>query len=361
MSTINQGTINNAAAGDKEAMRVLLNAFAAQFLAGAQAGGPSLLEPTSGGKTLTPTTAAPPAPPFTVSGKNGVFSFAITPQKAPFRSTLYFEITYSEASNFGNASGLPLTPSTNFTFPLPGAVLYFRIRATYDGSNFSAYRPSAGNPAVSAGLQSSAATSNATALNITNYALVDAVPVGGTQNVRVYGAAGPQTMWPAVKGETETILPSATIINSVLGSKPFVAWDPDSEQFVVRDTLPQVFADNLVPVGQVGTPEGGVVTEPTITANVVGGGITSYTVTSPGANLSAPVTLVITDATGSGAVPGPQTIVAGQLTAVAPGVAGTLYTAPTVGVSGGRAPAQAGGGTIVGSNGGRLTAIPGTP
>lgn len=360
MSTINQGTINNAARGN-EALRVLLNAFADQMGAIAQAGGPSLLEPTSGGKTLTPTTSTPPAPPFTVTGKNGVFSFAITPQKAPFRSTVYFEVSYSESSNFGNASALPLTPSASFQFPLPGAVLYFRIRSTYDGTNFSAYRPSAGNPAVSAGLQSSAATSNATALNITNYALCDAVPVGGTQNVRVYGAAGPGTMWPAVKGEAETILPSATIINSTLGSKPFVAWDPETEQFVVRNTLPQVFADHLVPVGQVGTPEGGVVTEPTITANLTMGAITSYTVVTPGANLSAPATLTITDATGSGAIPGPQTIVAGQLIAVAPGVPGSLYTAPTVTATGGRAPGLPGGGTITGNNGGRLTALSGNP
>lgn len=354
MSSLNRGTILQAAQGNKEAMRQVLTAMYEQFGAIAQAGGPALLEPTSGGAALAQTVQTPPVPTLVVTGANGIFNIAITPASAPFGQTQFYEVSYSTTSNFGNATALPLTPGTNFTFAGPGHTFYWRIRATYNKSNFSAYQPSQGNPAIAAGLQSSAATSNATALNITNYAVVDAVPNGlGSQNVRVYGTAGPGTMFPAVKGPVETILPSATIINSPLGSQPFVAYDPESGQYVTRDTLPQVFADNLVPIGQVGTPEGGAVTEPTITATVVGGVVTGYVVVTGGANLSADVTLTITDATGSGAVPGPQTIVGGVLTAVAPGIGGSLYTAPTVAATGGRSPAQPGGGGISGQNPGR--------
>jgi hypothetical protein len=358
MSSLNRGTILQAAQGNKEAMRQVLTAMYEQFGAIAQAGGPALLEPTSGGAALAQTVQTPPVPTLAVTAANGVFNISITPASSPFGQTQYFEVSYSATSNFGSPTALPLTPATNFTFAGPGATYFWRIRATYNKANFSAYQPSTGNPGVSAGLQSSAATSNATALNITNYATVDAVPNGlGSQNVRVYGTAGPGTMWPAVKGSTETILPSATIINSPLNSKPFVAYDADSGQFVLRNTLPQVFADNLIPVGQVGTPEGGAVTEPTITANLTMGTITSYTVNTPGANISAPVTLTITDATGSGAVPGAQSIVGGQLISVAPGIPGSLYTAPTVVATGGRAPAQPGGGGIQGQNPGRYIPV----
>ena len=355
MSSINPGTIDNAvktlAAGNVEAMRQLLTTMASQMVVPGQ---PALLEPTSGATAQKPVNAVPPQASLSVTGANGIHSGAITPASQTVSPTVYYEVSYSVSSNFANPTSLPLTTATSFTSPQPGTTLYWRIRSSYDQAHFNAYQPANGNAAVSAGLQSSAATSNATALNITNYATVDAVANGlGSQNVRVYGTAGPGTMFATVKGTVETIQPSAIIINSPLGSQPYVAYDQDSGQYVTRATLPQVFADNLIPIGQVGTPEGGSVTEPTVTASLTAGGITSYTVTSGGANLTANVTLTITDATGHGAVAGPQTIVNGVLTAVAPGLPGTLYTAPTVTATGGRVAASPGGGGVAGNNPGR--------
>lgn len=78
-------------------------------------------------------------------------------------------------------------------------------------------------------------------------------------------------------------------------------------------------------------------TLPSITANVAGGAITSYTVVSGGANATQDYSFTITDSTGTGATTGAQTFnSSGALTALAAGTAtGSGYTSPTVTVSGG--------------------------
>lgn len=352
MSSINPGTILNAAKGDPEAMRIVLNAMAAQLNALAQGTGVQLLEPTSGGRPQTPVIATPSAATLAVTGANGAYNISITPAQTTIAAALYFEVSYSAASNFGNATTLPLTPSTSFTFNAPGTTLYWRVRATYDKVHFGPYSPtSGGNPAVAASLQSSAATMPAVVLNQTNYCTVDSVPAGAGQNIRVYGQAGPQTQWIGVKGGVETIFPSATIINQSPGTKPFVGFD--GEQFLVKSTLPQVFGDHVTPVGQVGVPPGGSVILPTIVAVTDGSGVTGFNVTSGGLNIGAPLNLTI-GGPGTGAIAGTQTITGGALISVAPGAPGFGYvTAPPVTPSGGAATGSIGGGGATGSNPGR--------
>lgn len=356
MPQLTRGQVIAATKGNIQLQQMSLAMYDQLQVLGEAAGIPTL-HPVN--NSQQPASAVPSTGGLSVTGANGSFAIAATNPTQAVNKTLYIEYSYSSQSNFASgATALPVSTATALNYSAPGVSAFWRARWSYDQRNWSNYAYVSG--IVSSGLQSSAATSNATALNITNYAQVDAVPNGlGSQNVRVYGASGPGTGFPTVKGVSEAILPPATIINSTLGSKPYVAYDPDTESYVVRSTLPQVFADNLIPIGQVGAPEGGSVVLPVITANLGGGGIASYTVVSGGSDLSAAVDLDITDPTGSGAVPGPQTIVGGVLTAVGDGLPGALYTAPVVGVSGGRAPAQPGGGTVTGNNGGRLTAIQG--
>ena len=363
MSSINSGTIDNAVktmvAGNPEAMRQLLTTMMSQMVIPGQ---PSLLEPTSGASAQKPVNAVPPQASLSVTGANGSYTGAITPAVQTVSPTVWYDVSYSASSNFANATSLPLTTATSFTSSQPGATLYWRVRSSYDQAHFNAYRPAGGNAAVSAGLQSSAATSNATALNITNYATLNAVPNGlGSSNVRVYGSAGPQTMFAAVKGMTETILPSATIINQELSTRPFVAYD--GEQYVVRSTLPQIFADGLIPIGQVGVPTGGSVTLPTYTAVVSGGGVAAPTIVTAGANLSTPPTMTVVDSSGAGKGAILQAVInAGTQTGTVVVNAGNgLYGAgtTTVTASGGSG-GQPGGGSITGNNGGRLTAIQGS-
>jgi hypothetical protein len=77
-----------------------------------------------------------------------------------------------------------------------------------------------------------------------------------------------------------------------------------------------------------------VPTVPVITANVVGGAITSYTVSSGGANATIGYNISITDPTGTGASVGAQTFdSSGALTALSTGFVGSGYTGPTVTVT----------------------------
>jgi hypothetical protein len=355
VSSINQGTINNAARGDKEAMRVLLNAFSYQLEALAQGTGVQLLEPTSGGKQQTPVVGVPPQATLAVTGENGVFSISITPPAQTIAATLYHEVSYATSPSFAaGATTLPLTPATSFTLAIPGTTYYWRVRSTYNRKNFNAYRLASTVP-VASGLQSSSAVSNNVALNQSNYAYVDSVDAGTSANVRVYGSGGPGSAWVGMKGTQQTRYPSATIINVPYLSEWFVAWD--GSQYRLLPNLPGVFPDEWVLVGKVSVVGSGTVVQPTITANVTGGGITSFTVTSPGNGLSDPVTITITDPTGSGATAGAQHISGGHLISVDPGLPGSGYTAPVVTTSGGTFGGEGGGGTALGGNGGRLTAV----
>lgn len=354
MSRLNPGTINNAAKGN-EALRVVLDAIREQFVAMAQGTGVQLLEPTSGGRQQTPMVGTPPQATLAVTGANGVFSILITPPTQTVAATLYHEVSYATSPSFAaGVTTLPLTPSTGFTLPIPQATYYWRVRSTYDRKNFNAYRLAATVP-VASGLQSSSAVSSNVALNQSNYAYVDSVDAGASANIRVYGSGGPGTAWVGMKGTQQTRYPSATIINVPYLSDLFVAWD--GSQYRLFPNLPGVFPDDWVLVGKVSVVGSGTVVQPTITANLTGGGITSYTVTSPGNGLSDPVTIAITDPTGSGATAGAQHISGGHLISVDPGLPGSGYTAPVVTTSGGTFAGAGGGGTAQGGNGGRLTAV----
>lgn len=356
MSSINRGTIANAARGNPEALRVVLNAMADQFEALSKGTGVQILEPTSGGQPQTPVTAVPAQATLQVSGANGAFTLSITNPNQTVPSTIYHEVSYSTSPTFAGAKTLPLTASTHFTVNDPGMSFFWRIRSTTDQSHFNAYSPAQGGAAVGAGLQSSAASENAIPLNQSNYGIIDSVDNGaGSANVRVFGTSGPGNMYPSIKGSEERILPSATIVNVPFGSKQIVAFD--GSQYVVRSTLPQVFADKLIPVGSVSVVGGGAVTLPTVALVVDSHGhVIAWNVLTQGNGLTAPVTLAIVTLTGSGATPGAQTIVAGKLISIAPGNPGDLYAVPpdTVTVSGGTAATGVGGGQVIGGNNGRF-------
>lgn len=361
MSSINPGTIDNAARGDAESMRVVLNALSAQIVALAQGTGVQLLEPTSGGRAQTPVTPLPPQATLNMNGANGAFNAAITNPAQTIQGTLYHELSYSLTSNFDNAVALPLSPATSVTLAMPGARMHWRIRSTYDQAHFNAYRTAQGNPAVDAGLQTSAATENNVPLNQSNYATIDSQDNGaGSANVRVYGQSGPGFSYPAVKGAAETILPSATIINVPFGSNPVVAFD--GARYAVRSTLPQVFADGMTPTGTVSVVGAGGVVLPTVQLVLDGSGhVIAWNVLTQGNGLTAPVTLMINTSTGSDATPGAQTISGGKLISIAPGNPGDLYDpADTVTVGGGVSAGASGGGRAIGGNGGRFVYNDGT-
>jgi hypothetical protein len=323
--------------------------------------GSNFIEPTN--SPQEPSSAPPPLASLMVSGANGIFTVAITNPTQSINKTLYHELSYSTIASFVGGSGvttLPVSTSTHQTVAQPNLTVFWRLRSSYDQSNWNAYQTQPG--AVASGLQSSAASSDATVLNQTNYATVDsASSVDGTSAViRVYGKSGLNTQYPSVKGGVDTILPSATIINVPFSVEQVVGFQ--GADYVARGTLPEVLTDGVTPIGAVSVVGSGDLVLPVVTVTVNGtGNVTAWNVVSGGNALSDPVSLVIADV-GTGATPGAQTITGGILISIANGSAGTGYTPGTrpVTVTGGRFGGSTGGGQNIGGNGGRLVVNDGT-
>ncbi len=322
-----------------------------------QATGTNFLNPVNNSQSGA--SAPPPQASLSVVGSNGAFSGSITNPSQSINKTLWHEVSYSTSSSFSSGvTTLPLTTATNFQVSAPGQNVYFRLRSSYDKKNWNSYTFQSGS--VAAGLQSSAATEPNVPLNQTNYANVDSKAAGSSANVRVYGTAGPGTMYPSVKGSQESILPSATVIGVPFNTNPVVAYD--GQNYQVRSTLPEVFADHLTPVGTVSVVGSGTVTLPTVSLVLgTGGAVIGWNVTSQGNGLTGPVTLSINTTGGSGATPGVQTIQNGKLISIAPGNPGAGYSSgDTVNVSGGVFSGATGGGRSIGGNGGRFVYNDGT-
>ena len=343
----------SASAGNKEDFLTWMTEVHGQLQMLNAATGNNFLAPTN--SPQQPSSPPPGAAQMTVTGANGAYVLSLANAKQSVSAVVYHEVSYSTLKSFTqDVTTLEPSSATNVTVPAPGANLFFRVRSSFDKANWNSHRLAATEP-VAAGLQTSQATAPAVVLNQSNYSTVDAVAAGTTADIRVYGPAGPRTMWPGVKGTAQTVYPSATIVNATLGQSAIVGFQDG--HFMAAKDLPEVFADDVVPVGKVGAPGSTAITLPTVTAEVTGDGVTGFTVTGGGANLSAPVTLTI-GGPGTGATAGAQTITGGVLTAVAAGAAGAGYTAvPTVTASGGVTAGTPGGGTAIGGNGGRLTNV----
>jgi hypothetical protein len=341
-------------------LRTLLLGFYKQVGAHNEALGIDWIEPVN--STQKAASAPPPAAALAVTGANGAFAISITNPAQSINKTIYHELSYSPSSNFSTGVvALPIQTSTGVTVPAPGLNVHWRIRSSFDQNNWNSYQILPGP--INSGLQSSAASEGATVLNQTNYANVDSASnVADTSaNVRIYGKAGLNTQFPAVKGGLESILPSATIINVSFATSQVVGFD--GTEYQVRGTLPEVLSDEIVPIGAVSVVGSGARVLPVVTVTVgSGGGVTSWNVVSGGNDISDPVTLTPPVQVGAGASPGAQTITTGVLVAIAngaPGVGGAPGTYPVT-VSGGIAAGSVGGGQNIGGNGGRLVVNDGT-
>lgn len=301
--------------------------------------------------------AAPPPATLTVTGANGAFTVTITNPQQTSPTPLWHEVSYSPIANFtSDVTTLPATQSTSLTVNAPGVTAYFRLRSSTNQKVWNNYAVQ-GTP-TDAGLVSSNATSEGGAFNQTNLGTVTSAASGSTANVSVQGSSGALSGMVRLKGQTQQVLPSATVIGVTPGSNLFVGYD--GSRYQMKPTLAAVLADNLVPVGKVSVVETGVPTLPVIVPIVSGGGVVGYNVTNQGNGITGPLDLVVNDPgeSGAGATTGAQTIQNGKLISVAPGNAGANYGANTVvAVSGGVNPGTPGGGTAAGGNGGRMTDV----
>lgn len=322
-----------------------------------QAALPGGIWPTPGGSKAV-NAASPSNVVFSVTGANGQFQWQATNPATAQGQTIWHEVSYCALKSFTkDVVTLPPTAGTSGTVAESGQTYYFRLRSSYDLRSWSSYQL-ASTDAIASGKVSSAATSDAGAFNQTNYGVVTSQAVGATAEVQIQGASGPLTSLVAQKGPTQTALPGATIVGVTPGSSQFVGWN--GSQYILRATLGELLAsDDVTPIGKVSVVDTGAPTLPTVSLVLgSGGAVLGWNVTNQGNGLTGPVTLTITTATGTGATPGAQTITNGKLISIAPGNPGSAYAGTdTVNVTGGVGTGTAGGGTAVGGNGGRLTAV----
>lgn len=355
LTVISTSQINSGVNGNANDLREVLNAMNAALKSmGATA--PRKVDANSQ-KFL----AAPAQCGFSVSGANGAFTYAITlPQQAsgstapgnPLNQQIFQEISSSPAADFSSAvTTYPPTTSTSGTFANPGATLYWRLRSSYNQTTYNAYQVFVG--AVSAGLQTSAASQPNLSLNQTNYATVDSVANGGTATVRIYGSGGVGSSWTSVLGTASKVIPPGTILNVAYATNGFVVWD--GATYRVQPQLSQTFPDTWIPVGKVSViSNGSGLVLPTFKAIVTAGAIVAYQILTPGNGLTTPPILTITDTTGTGAT-ATAVVSAGAVTQVLPGSAGSGYSAtPVVTASGGVSGGVGGGGGANGLNSGRF-------
>lgn len=346
---VNLAQINSAAAGNSDLRETLTGIHLALQSLYAQTGTTPLSKRDAG---VTAFVAPPAASRFSVTGGNGNFYVSIVPSGSA--TLIYQELSSSPVANF--ASGVvayPVTSVTSLVLANPGAVLYWRVRSSYNQSNWSSYTVQPG--AVSAGFMSSAATASNLTLNQSNFATVDSIAAGGSATVRVYGSGGVSTSWISVVGSTSKVIPAGTILNVPYGANGFVAWD--GAKYQLKPQLAQTFPDSWVPVGKVSViANGSGLVLPVIHAVVTSGAIVAYQIINPGNGLTTAPVLTITDSSGSGAA-ATAVVVAGAVTQVISASAGSGYSgSPTVTASGGVSGGAAGGGGATGNNGGRLYA-----
>jgi hypothetical protein len=356
--SINQAQINSGAKGNEDLRQTLIGISNALTSLYTQTGSGPLTKVDS----TTPSTLAPPGQcGLSVSGANGSFTVNITlPQQAsgsskPANATnapIYQQIQSATAANF--TAGLvtyPISTGTSFVFPNPGAMLYWRLRSSYNQQNWNNYTTQPG--AVAAGLQTSAASEPNVSLNQSNYCTVDSIAAGGAATVRAYGSGGPGSSWTSILGTTSKVIPGGSVLNVAYGSNLYVAWT--GSVYAVKPALTQVFPDGWIPAGKVSVISSGAgLVLPTFHAVVSSGSIVAISTVTAGSGMTAVPTLTITDSSGTGAT-ATCTISGGSVNGVTVTNAGTGYSSsPVVTASGGVAGGVGGGGGPQGVNSGRL-------
>jgi hypothetical protein len=91
--------------------------------------------------TQKPASQPPAQPSMTVTGANGTFVWQVTPPTQSVNKAIYYELSYSTSkANFSeDVTTLPPTNATSGVIPSPGTTAYFRVRASYDRTNWSGY------------------------------------------------------------------------------------------------------------------------------------------------------------------------------------------------------------------------------
>lgn len=185
------------------------------------------------------TVLAPPPPvKFSVIGTDGQFQVTITlPQDViPASVTLLQDKIISDSNQLGVSMvhQLQSATSVNFdaassvqtygpfseltqTFQLPNQTLFWRIRNSFDSTNWNDWQiyssaTTCGPVGVSSGFLRSTSGAPNMAVNTSNNCTVDSIDNGTNATIRVYGPGGVGTSWIHYDGQGgQTTLPYSTI------------------------------------------------------------------------------------------------------------------------------------------------------
>lgn len=232
---------------------------------------------------------------------------------------------------------------------LAGDFEYFIVATNAAGDSL----PS--DPASPAVLFTSAGLPPNTPANTTNTATVDSVDAGTSALVRIYGPGGVGTSYNRLTGFGTLARPNGSVSGLAYTTKYCILWTGTS--FVAVTTYPATLPDGWEVVGSLTTTAATGVVGSGATAVAVINGLGNVTNINPTASGSgyASATVNIAGGGGSGAA-ADANVVGGQVTSYTVTNAGTGYTtAPTVTIIPGAGSGTTGGGGVNGDGGGSPT------
>jgi hypothetical protein len=202
----------------------------------------------------------PPAPPaaLEVTAARGVFAVRLEPSPGAGAGIEYFlEVSSTPAFDPATTVVYPLGGATAVTLNLGNQTRYFRARARYPSSDWSAYTwlgTAAAPVAVSGGVAGSDDLAANAPSNAVNNATVDSVDAGnGTATVRVYGPGGPGSSWQQSYGAGTRSFPAGTLAGLAYQTSYTVVWDTATGSYRATTSLAAAVADSYVFVGRVTT------------------------------------------------------------------------------------------------------------
>ncbi len=213
------------------------------------------------GVAVSRTTSLPaPAPPagIEVTAARGVFAVRLEPAPGAGAGIEYFlEVSSTPAFDPATTVVYPLGGATAVTLNLGNQTRYFRARARYPSSDWSAYTwlGTAATPvAVSGGVAGSDDLAANAPSNAVNNATVDSVDAGnGTATIRVYGPGGPGSSWQQSYGAGTRSFPAGTLAGLAYQTTYTVVWDTAAGCYRATSSLAAAVADSYVFVGRVTT------------------------------------------------------------------------------------------------------------
>lgn len=237
--------------------------------------------------TLTVTQKSPPPPAsLAVTGLDGSFEITITlPQDAPapsvtmyknfvlrdlnkLRAQIFHQLQSASTVLFDAASNVitygPFT-ETYKKFQIPNATLFWRLRSSYDGTNWNDWvvysSPATCGPvAVSSGFLRSTSAAPNMSLNTTNNCITDSVDAGTSATARIYGTGGPGTAWTHYDGQGGQILIAAGTVTGLAYSTQYLLLYTAAngyQAFLAPSQYVQSLQDQLIWSGKITTVASG--------------------------------------------------------------------------------------------------------